>query len=330
MKNLDQLDQQYRRLADDLVQPYLCDKDEIRDYFNEAIVEACRRSKFLVTSDPSVGETQSTATINFTSGSSGSIDSIFVGQVNILSQSIPFTSSLSNTLIAVANNINATGIYSALVGGVNLQITSPVGSGSSNNLIYPIVNVSAGSDIVCTPGYFTGGIDGICRISLKPNKYIYNYSDKIIQIKRAELGSTQRKIWSIDYRMLDEKLPSWRTKTGTPRWLVYGMESNAFRVFNNPTTADTINLTVTYLPLTELVYGEDVPPIPERYHDKLVSWVLYRVYCKNDTQVKQGVVNLAKKSLMDFEAEFGGRDFNNAHEEQFQLIHAEFNSNGSY
>ena len=330
MKNLDQLDNQYRRLADDQLQPYLCDKEEIRDYFNEAIVEACRRSRLLVTSDPTVGEVKSTSVIQFSSGTTGIISGVLIGVLNIIINPIAFTNNLASTAILLCNEINRVGLYSATVNGTAVTINSPDGSGDSNNNIYPIISTNIGSDLILNVNAFLNGVNGICKISLKPGKSVYKNNDKIFQIKRAELGSTQRKLYSVDYRMMDERLPSWKTKTGTPRYLVYGMESDSFRLFNVPSTPDTINLSVTYLPLVELISDNDTPPINPRLHDKLVSWVLYRVYSKNDTQVKQGVVNLAKRFLNDFEAQFGTEEFASGYEEQFQSIHAEFNTNGSY
>jgi len=77
-----------------------------------------------------------TAAVVLTGGASGSVDSITVDGVNIMSGSVSFVTSLAATATAVANNINAhvsSPEYTAAAVGTTITISAAIGAGSTPN-----------------------------------------------------------------------------------------------------------------------------------------------------------------------------------------------------
>jgi len=71
-------------------------------------------------------------TVTLDSGASGSVDSITVGGVEVMSASVNFTSSLTATATAVAANITALGLYTATSSSTTITIS---GSGSATTAV---------------------------------------------------------------------------------------------------------------------------------------------------------------------------------------------------
>ena len=77
-----------------------------------------------------------TATVTLTGGASGSVDSITVDGVNVMSGSVAFTTNLSTTATAVASNINAhtsSPEYTAAAVGTTITISAASAAGSDPN-----------------------------------------------------------------------------------------------------------------------------------------------------------------------------------------------------
>jgi hypothetical protein len=76
------------------------------------------------------------ATVTLTGGASGSVDTITVNGVNVMSGSVAFTSNLSATATAVASNINAYASspeYTAVAVGTTITISAASAAGSNPN-----------------------------------------------------------------------------------------------------------------------------------------------------------------------------------------------------
>jgi len=81
-------------------------------------------------------ETLSTGTVTLTGGASGSVDSITVDGINIMSGAVSYTASLTDTATAVAANINAfisSPRYKAAAVGAVITISAAVGTGAGPN-----------------------------------------------------------------------------------------------------------------------------------------------------------------------------------------------------
>jgi len=77
-----------------------------------------------------------TATVTLTGGAAGSVDSITVDGVNIMSGAVSFTTDLPTTAAAVASNINAhtsSPEYTAAAVGAVITISAAIGAGSDPN-----------------------------------------------------------------------------------------------------------------------------------------------------------------------------------------------------
>lgn len=89
-----------------------------------------------IVTDRTPAAAAATATVTLTGGAAGSVDSITVDGVNIMSGSVAFTTDLATTAAAVASNINAytsSPNYSAVAVGAVITISAAIGAGSDPN-----------------------------------------------------------------------------------------------------------------------------------------------------------------------------------------------------
>jgi hypothetical protein len=108
---------------------------------------------------PTPAETLATGSVELTGGASGSVDSITVNGVNIMSSAVNFNSSLIQTAADVASNINgntSSPNYTASNGGTTtVTITAVADSGNTPN---GFVVTSATTTITTTDTNMSGGI----------------------------------------------------------------------------------------------------------------------------------------------------------------------------
>ena len=311
--NKGELELSFRRAFQDTEQNYFVTSEEFTSYINEAEDEACRRARLLVATDISTGEIKAKSTITI-DGSSGSIDSVLVNNINIISNVINFTGSAFTTAALLSNEINSKGLYTATVRNNIVSIFTLDGVGSDLNGISPIVM----GTLAVTFTAFSGGVNGVCKISLLPNKSTYELSKRIFKLNAIYYGSEYKKLDIIDYREMDESYRNWRSQKGTPIYAVVGLNSNKIDIFRTPETKDKLLLNVTHLPLTKMVLNEDTPSIPEQYHEKLIYWALYRAYSKNDSETQNN--SSANYFRQLFANEFGEDTTTNAYYEQSRRI----------
>lgn len=90
-----------------------------------------------------------------------------------------------------------------------------------------------------------------------------------------------------------------------PGYLAHYERSRA-RIWETPSVAGTLALSVYRLPLNPLEDDDDEPEIPVEHHRNLVDWMLFRAYGKKDSE--QYDPQRSADALARFEANFGFRD----------------------
>lgn len=143
----------------------------------------------------------------------------------------------------------------------------------------------------------------MCSVAVTADNAVVTIDPRIIDVRRARLASDTFPLGTLTVDEMDEAHPGWEDETGTPRAVVTGYQTNALRLWPVPTANDTLRLTVTRLPLTDVNAVDDTPEIPAPYHRKLAQWLLYRVYSVQDSELFDA--QKADKCLAAFEREFG-------------------------
>lgn len=115
---------------------------------------------------------QSTGSVTLTGGAAGSVDSITVGGVNIMSGSVAYATSLAATATAVAANITAytsSPNYSAVAVGAQINITATLAGSAPNGL--PVV--ATATTITTSKVDMYGGSDAL--VSNVENMWMFDY-----------------------------------------------------------------------------------------------------------------------------------------------------------
>lgn len=142
----------------------------------------------------------------------------------------------------------------------------------------------------------------VCSITLS-TAVSYPLDPKVLFINRVKLVGESIPLAPISYKDLDRQVPGWEDNTGTPTHFVKDTDTGRFRPYPTPTVAGTAKLTVTRMPLEDMVTSHDEPEIRPHLHDSLLFWVLYRMFSKPDNDGHDEVK--AAKNLGLFEQEFG-------------------------
>ncbi|CAN7366689.1 phage adaptor protein [Acidovorax sp. LjRoot117] len=126
----------------------------------------------------------------------------------------------------------------------------------------------------------------VCSIALQPNVSTYPLHPSVFEIKRATLRG--RPLDETSVEEMDDDCPGWENQKGLPRCFIFEQASGAqpanLRLVRMPTQADTVVLTVYRGALKPLRADLDMgrPEIPERFHERLMDWMLHRAYLKQD------------------------------------------------
>lgn len=149
----------------------------------------------------------------------------------------------------------------------------------------------------------------VCSITLQAGVSTYNLHPSVLEIKR--LSYRGRPLDETSTEALDCDSPGWETRSGQPRVYVFeqasGVQPPRVRMVPTPTATDTIALTVYRGALKPLSADIDTgkPEIPERFHERLMDWVLHRAYLKQDADAFDP--SKAAVSLALFVQAFGER-----------------------
>lgn len=158
----------------------------------------------------------------------------------------------------------------------------------------------------------------VCTITLEPNVSTYQLHPSVFEIKRATLRG--RPLDETSVEEMDDECPGWENLKGLPGCFIFepaaGIRSASIRLVRMPTQADTLALTVYRGALKPLSADLDTgkPEIPERFHERLMDWVLHRSYLKQDADTFDP--SKAAVSLALFVQAFGERPDANVQRKQ--------------
>ncbi len=157
-----------------------------------------------------------------------------------------------------------------------------------------------------------------CSVSLQPGVATYPLHHSVFEIKRATLRG--RPLDETSVEEMDDDCPGWENWKGTPRAYIFeeanGARTASLRLVRTPTQADTLALTVYRGALKPLSADRDSerPEILERFHERLMDWMLHRAYLKQDADTFDR--NKAAESLALFVQAFGERPDANVQRKQ--------------
>ena len=151
--------------------------------------------------------------------------------------------------------------------------------------------------------------DRSMSLTLVPGQDTYSLHASVFEIKRLALRG--RPLDETSVEALDADMPGWESRTGTPRHFIFepasGAQAAMVRLVPTPTVADAVALTVYRGALKALSEDRDQerPEIPERFHARLMDWLMHRAYLKQDADTFDP--NKAATSLGLFVQTFGER-----------------------
>ncbi len=176
----------------------------------------------------------------------------------------------------------------------------------------------------------------ICQVAVVAGAASYMLDARILSVDRAKLDSqsvplTLSSTTAMDLgqgaRPRDWRASNsnwvggigggWEGRQGTPTIAVLDAEGAGWKLTLSPTPtqADTLRLQVFRLPLEPLSSDTDnVPEIPARLHIRLVDWMMFRAYSKQDAEAADAAT--AAKHEAAFTAAFGPRIDANARRKQ--------------
>lgn len=158
----------------------------------------------------------------------------------------------------------------------------------------------------------------VCSIPLQAGESTYALHPSVFEIKRLTFRG--RPLDETSVEELDADSPGWETRSGQPRLYIFeqasGIRPAQVRLVPTPTAADTIALTVCRGALKPLSADNDAgrPELPERFHLRLMDWMLHRAYLKQDADAFDP--NKAAESLGLFVQAFGERPDANVQRKQ--------------
>lgn len=160
--------------------------------------------------------------------------------------------------------------------------------------------------------------DRSMALTLVPGQDTYSLHASVFEIKRLALRG--RPLDETSVEELDADMPGWEGRTGTPRYFIFepssGAQAAMVRLVPTPTAADAVALTVYRGALKALSEDRDQerPEIPERFHARLMDWLMHRAYLKQDADTFDP--NKAATSLGLFVQTFGERPDANVQRKQ--------------
>lgn len=149
----------------------------------------------------------------------------------------------------------------------------------------------------------------VCSITTQANESTYSLHPSVFEIRRLTFSG--RLLDETSVEELDQDCPGWESRNGQPRAFVFeqasGVQPAKVRLVPTPTAAGSIALTVFRGALKSLSADIDQakPELPERFHERLMDWVLHRAYLKQDADTFDR--NKAAESYALFVQAFGER-----------------------
>lgn len=158
----------------------------------------------------------------------------------------------------------------------------------------------------------------VCSLTLQAGESTYQLHPSVFEIKRLTFRG--RPLDETSVEELDADAPGWEARSGQPRLFIFeqasGIRPAQVRLVPTPTATDTIALTVCRGALKPLSADNDAgrPELPERFHLRLMEWMLHRAYLKQDADAFDP--NKSAVSLGLFVQAFGERPDANVQRKQ--------------
>ena len=145
----------------------------------------------------------------------------------------------------------------------------------------------------------------VAQISVSAGDSLISISPKIISIRRIRLQSRVTPLFKRLVREMDEMAPGWDTSThqSQPSSVVVDYQTDALFLYPAPKADDTLLMTVTREPLSEVESDDDEPEINSRYLRGCIEWMKYKAFSNEDTDLFNE--QKAESALKRFEDEFG-------------------------
>lgn len=151
----------------------------------------------------------------------------------------------------------------------------------------------------------TGGISdstsALTSIPVASGDTTATYDERILNIRRAFRGSDSGKIDVYNDSELDGYEIDLSAAAGLTTGIVIGMDQGLIRILPEVLDADTIELSVSRLPLNEITHGGQALEIQAVHHMHLISWMGRLAHMKMDAET------FDKKKSAEFERVF--RDY---------------------
>lgn len=176
----------------------------------------------------------------------------------------------------------------------------------------------------------------VCEVPVVAGTAVYMLDPRILSVDRAKLDSQSVPLALSSTAAMDAGMGGrprdWRTssgtyvggigggwegRSGTPTTAVLDAEGAGWKLTlaPAPNKDDTLRLQVFRLPLQPLSSDSDnIPEIPARLHIRLVDWMLFRAYSKQDTETADPAA--AARAEAAFTSAFGPRIDANARRKQ--------------
>lgn len=149
----------------------------------------------------------------------------------------------------------------------------------------------------------------VCSLTLQSGVSTYDLHPSVLEIKRLTLNG--QKLDETSEEEMDEDSPGWELLSGKPTLFIFeqasGIQPPRLRFVRSPVSGGHVALTVFRGALKPLSAALDngKPEIHERFHERLMDWMLHRAYLKQDADTFDP--NKAATALALFVQAFGER-----------------------
>ena len=153
--------------------------------------------------------------------------------------------------------------------------------------------------------------EGYCKVPLVAGTIHYPYPDNVIIVDSVRKSWDGWALTTTNHSRITASNPLWESDTREPYAYLTDFSFGVISIVGNPTTGTWLNLTVRRMPAT-MTTDADIPDGPERFHNYLTNWVMYRCLQKigeGEIAEKGYSFTMAQKFLADFEgnANMSGR-----------------------
>lgn len=148
--------------------------------------------------------------------------------------------------------------------------------------------------------------ESVCDITTEPGVMQYKLHKSVIAVTKAVLiGTDFRKVLNIVARdSMNEAISDWEgDDAGIPSRII--VDEQHVTLHPKPDGEYTVHLSTFRLPINAMEKNSDEPEIHIRHHSRLVDWVLFRAYSKQDADTFDAVK--AAEYEAKFERSFGKR-----------------------